>query len=220
MRASSLPRLALAAGLALLLVPLAMADNPANERRENEHRGGHSARVSSLHLAMQKLWQDHVLFTRMVIVSTAAGLPDLDPTTQRLLRNQDDIGTAVKPYYGDAAGNQLTALLRTHIQGAADILAAAKANDAGRLATAKSAWYANAQQIADFLSDANPKNWPRATMESMMKEHLDLTLTEATDQLQGHYAESVADYDRVQDEILKMSDALSDGIVAQFPSKF
>ncbi len=54
----------------------------------------------------------------------------------------------------------------------------------------------------------------------MMRQHLDLTLAEAVDQLQGRHAESVADYDKVHDEILAMSDMLAEGIVEQFPKKF
>jgi hypothetical protein len=184
------------------------------------HAGGHNALHASdaaaLHSAMRELWEDHVLWTRLVIVSTAANLPDLDATTQRLLQNQTDIGNAVKPYYGDAAGDKLTALLREHIIGAAELLAAAKANDSNRLDTAKKAWSANGDEIAAFLSGANPKHWPLADMQTMMRGHLDLTLTEAVDQLQGRYAQSVADYDRVKAEILNMSDMLSDGLVKQF----
>ncbi len=180
------------------------------------HDALHSSDVVALHKAMRELWEDHVLWTRLVIVSTAANLPDLDATTQRLLQNQTDIGNAVKAYYGDAAGDKLTALLRTHIMGAGELLAAAKANDSTRLDAAKKAWSANGDEIAAFLSGANPKNWPLTDMQTMMHGHLDLTLTEAVDQLQGRYAQSVADYDRVKAEILQMSDMLSDGIVKQF----
>ena len=176
--------------------------------------------AEALRTAMRELWQDHVLWTRLVIVSTAANLPDLDATTQRLLQNQTDIGNAVKPYYGDAAGEKLTALLRTHILGAAELLAAAKANDAARLDAAKKAWSVNGDEIAAFLSGANPEHWPLKDMQSMMRTHLDLTLTEAVAQLQGRYAQSVADYDRAQDEILQMADMLSDGIIQQFPKQF
>jgi len=174
----------------------------------------------NLRQAMRKLWEDHITWTRLVIVSTAAGLPDLDATTQRLLQNQADIGNAIKPFYGDTAGTKLTALLREHIIGAANILDAAKANDQGKLAAAKTAWYANADEIAAFLSAANPSAWPSSATQPMMKEHLDLTLTEAVDQLQGHYPESVADYDKVHDAILKMADTLSSGIIQQFPKQF
>ena len=179
-----------------------------------------SKKAVELRTNMRKLWEDHITWTRLVIVSTAANLPDAAATTDRLLQNQADIGNAIKPYYGDAAGDTLTSLLREHIIGAANILAAAKAKDQAKLEAAKTAWYANADQIATFLSGANPAAWPAADMQKMMKDHLDLTLSEAVNQLQGHYPESVADYDKVHEEILMMSDALSDGIVKQFPDKF
>jgi hypothetical protein len=177
-------------------------------------------KAAQLRADMRKLWEDHITWTRLVIVSTAAGLPDIGPTTDRLLQNQTDIGNAIKPWYGAAAGDTLTALLRAHIVGAGNVLAAAKAGDNAKLDAAKTAWYANADQIAAFLTTANPDAWPAATMKSMMKDHLDLTLAEAVDQLQGHFPASVADYDKVHDEILTMSDALSDGIVKQYPDKF
>jgi hypothetical protein len=184
------------------------------------HTLGTPGREIVLRQDMRKLWEDHVTWTRLVIVSTIAGLPDQAPTTERLLRNQADIGNAIKPFYGDAAGEQLTALLRVHILGAAEILAAAKAGDAGRLETAKQAWYVNGEDIARFLGNANPSHWPFSEMSKMMRSHLDLTLQEAVNQLQGHYAASVADYDRVHDEILEMSDMLSEGLIRQFPGKF
>jgi hypothetical protein len=207
--------LALSLGLMSLLPAAGLSAATAHV----SHDAITSSNAVALRTAMRELWEDHVLWTRLVIVSTAANLPDLDATTQRLLQNQTDIGNAVKPYYGDAAGEKLTGLLRAHILGAAEILAAAKANDTAKLDAAKTAWSANGDEIAAFLSGVNPKHWRSTDMQSMMRAHLDLTLTEAVDQLQGRYAQSVADYDRVKDEILKMSDMLSDGIVKQFPMR-
>jgi hypothetical protein len=174
----------------------------------------------AFHDTMRRLWEDHVTWTRLFIVSFAANLPDLQATTDRLLQNQVDIGNAVKPFYGEAAGNQLTDLLRQHILTAADLLAAAKAGDTSAFQQAQDDWYANAEQIAVFLHDANPRNWPLADLDSMMKTHLDLTLQEASDQLGGNYAASVADFDAVETEIIGMADTLSTGIIAQFPQKF
>src|SRR5262245_1731774 len=71
----------------------------------------------ALREGMRQLWEDHITWTRLVIVSTAADLPDREATTQRLLKNQQDIGDAVKPYFGDAAGEKLAALLKDHIVG-------------------------------------------------------------------------------------------------------
>jgi hypothetical protein len=116
-----------------------------------------TARQAAFHDEMRKLWEDHVTWTRLAIVSFAAGLPDLKATESRLLRNQTDIGNAVKPYYGQAAGNRLTALLREHILGAVNLLQAAKAGDNAQIAKASTAWYGNGNQIADLLHDANPR---------------------------------------------------------------
>ena len=170
--------------------------------------------------AMRKLWDDHVTWTRLFIVSAAADLPDKSATTERLLQNQTDIGNAVKPYYGEAAGNALTGLLKEHIVIAADLVGAAKAGDASKVAAARKRWDANADEIAAFLSKANPGNWPDAEMKRMMREHLDLTMSEAVARLKGDWPADIRAYDNVHNQILKMADMLSAGIIKQFPAKF
>jgi hypothetical protein len=155
----------------------------------------------------------------MYLVAAAVDAPNTDAVAARLLKNQEDIGNAIKPYYGQEAGNRLTALLKEHITGAVDLVAAAKKNDQAALAAANTAWYNNANQIADFLSGANP-NWPQAEMRAMMKEHLDLTKQEAVDILGKKFNEDIVDYDRIHEQILEMADHLTAGIVKQFPDKF
>jgi len=175
---------------------------------------------AEFHDAMRKLWEDHITWTRLYIVSAAAGLPDADQTAQRLLKNQADIGDAIVPYYGASAGAGLTALLRSHILTAAQLIAAAKSGDTSAVRSASQAWYANADSIADFLGRANPKAWPAATMREAMHMHLDLTLREATARLHGDWAADIAAYDAVHRHILQLADVLSDGIIRQFPSRF
>jgi len=175
---------------------------------------------AALHDAMRKLWEDHITWTRVFIISAVGDLPDKATATERLLQNQVDIGNAIKPYYGEAAGTKLTTLLKEHITTAAEVVAAAKANDQGKLADANKRWIANADQIADFLSSANSKNWPQAEMRSMMHEHLNLTTQEAVARLHGDWAADVKAYDAVHQQILTMADGLTMGIVNQFPEKF
>lgn len=177
-------------------------------------------RRAAFHDAMRQLWEEHITWTRVYIISAAAGLPDADQAAQRLLRNQSDIGDAVKPFYGDAAGAGLTALLRGHILTAAKLIGAAKSGDTAAVTAASAQWYANADSIATFLSAANPRHWPAGTMRSAMRMHLDLTLKEAVARLHGDWAADIAAYDEVHRHILQMADVLSDGIVRQFPRRF
>ena len=109
---------------------------------------------------MRKLWEDHITWTRLAIISLEGGTPDTAATVGRLLQNQTDIGNAVKPFYGSAAGNRLTALLHDHITIAVELLQDAKAGDTAAFDAAKTRWYANANDIADFLSAANPASGP------------------------------------------------------------
>jgi hypothetical protein len=169
---------------------------------------------------MRKLWEDHITWTRLFIVSAVAGLPDAGPTADRLLQNQADIGNAIKPYYGDAAGEQLTALLRDHILIAAELVTAAKTGDTAAFADARARWYANADDIAAFLASANPEHWPLEPTRAMLHEHLDLTLQEAGARLAGDWNADISAYDQIHLQALGMADMLSDGIVGQFPQAF
>lgn len=178
-----------------------------------------SPKAQALKLDMRKLWDDHVVWTRMWIISEANNASSGEADAARLLKNQEDIGNAIKPYYGEEAGDKLTTLLKTHITTAVELVKAAKAGDNAAMTKANNAWYKNGDEIADFLASANP-NWPQETLRSMMKEHLDLTKAEAVSILAKKHAASITDYDKVRDEMLMMSDVLTDGIVMQFPEKF
>jgi hypothetical protein len=197
--------------LALWATPAFAATAPADAQQMSQ---------ADFSKAMRKLWEDHITWTRLYIISAVGNLPDKDATTRRLLQNQTDIGNAVASFYGDAAGAKLTALLKDHILGAAALIEAAKSGDKARIDAAAAKWYANADEIATFLSSANPQNWPLADMKAGMKMHLDLTLAEATDRLQGKYADGIAEYDKIHTHILGLADLLSGGIEKQFPKRF
>jgi hypothetical protein len=201
---------------------VAVADQAVASERDHASASPqvHTEAAHAFQDEMRKLWEDHVTWTRLAIVSVVDDLSDLEPTVARLMRNQSDIGDAIKPYYGELAGDRLTELLEGHIGGAVDLLGAAKAGDQKRLKRANAAWYRNGNQIADFLSDANPDNWPRRGMRSMMKTHLDQTIAEATQRLEGDHVAEIRTYEEIHLHILEMADALSDGIVAQFPERF
>lgn len=150
----------------------------------------------------------------------ATDLPDLQPTTDRLLAEPGryrERGEPVLRRSGRHPAHQSSEAAHPHDP---DLLAAAKSADVTAFQHAKTAWYANANLVAAFLHKANPKNWPMADLRDMMKTHLDLTLKEASDQLEGNYAASVADFDTVETEFLGMADMLSSGIIAQFPHEF
>jgi hypothetical protein len=181
---------------------------------------GRTTSQSALYEAMQNLWSQHMEWTYAAITAFATGSPAFADTAARLLQNQVDIGNAIKPYYGDAAGEALAALLKTHILDVVAVLKGAKSGDKAAYTSAANDTYANANAIADFLSNANPKYWSDTDMRQMMKEHIDQTVVYASDQLGGKYADSIIAYGLAETHMIAMADMLSAGLTAAFPTKF
>lgn len=167
------------------------------------------------HDTWRSLWEQHVAWTRMTIISAVFGLPDLQVTSTRLLSNPTDMGNAMKPFYGDAIASGFTALICKHLLIAMDLVSAAKKGDTATAAAAEKAWYANADDIAVYLSGINP-NWPQNVVRDMLYTHLSLTKAEAVAMLTGDYQKSVDLYDEIERQALGMADAISSGISKQF----
>jgi hypothetical protein len=212
--------------LASMIVVLAVSgtrESHAASDHDHAHAAALSVRSSkavAFHDQMRALWEAHGAWTHMVIVSFVGSLPNLAAEEQVLLQNQVDIGNAVKPYYGRAAGNKLTALLKEHILGAVSVLVAAKSGDPNKLAQAEAAWFANGRQIADFLHAADPRFLSNGAARQMMRIHLNQVIQQGVDELKGNYladARAFAPYIR---HILEMADMISGGIIKQFPSRF
>lgn len=179
-----------------------------------------TASANELRINLRLLWEDHAMYTRNVILNIIDDLPGTNEAVTRLLKNQDDIGDAIKPVYGEAAGKKLTELLREHILIAADLLKAAKSNNQADFNNINTKWFKNADDIAGFLSNANPKNWSLDGMKKMMHDHLDLTTQEAVARLKKDYKADIEAFDKTRAELMEMSDMIALGIVKQFPDKF
>lgn len=212
------------AALASMIVVLAAVGT--HESHAADHHSSAVAKAMptekavAFHDRMRALWEAHGAWTHMVIVSFAGNLPNLAAEEQVLLRNQVDIGNAVKPYYGAAAGQKLTKLLTAHILGAVTVLEAAKSGDTGKLRQAEGAWSANGRQIADFLHAADPRFLSRGAARQMMRTHLHQVIRQAVDELTGHYAADARAFGPYIRHILDMADMISGAIIRQFPGRF
>jgi hypothetical protein len=197
---------------------------PASSTTSTHATAGHDAvnpdKQVALYTAMRQLWGQHMEWTYATVDAFFHNQKALTPTLNRLLANQRDIGAAIAPYYGKDAGDQLTKLLTTHINEAVPVLQAAQAGDKPKLDRALATWYANAKDVADFLSAANPDNWPQSATEPMLKAHISQTTAYAVDLLKGDYAKSIKDYDEAERHMLMLADVLAKGVLAQFPQQF
>lgn len=169
---------------------------------------------------MRKLWENHSTWEHLFIISDLASLQYRDPAMNRLLQSQNDIGKAIEPFYGKEAGEQFAELLTEHVEICAALLQAAKTANAPAFEEAVARWYANADQIAEFLNNLDQGNWPLKETKPILREYLDLTLEGAMARWKGDFAENMAAHDKAETQALEIADMLSDGIINQFRKKF
>lgn len=168
---------------------------------------------------LRKIWVDHVVWTKNYIVSAFADSEDKAKVLARLLQNQQDMGDAIKPYYGEEAGNKLAQLLRDHILIAGKVIDAVKAGNQADVEKYNKEWYTNADDIAKFLSAANP-NWSYEQLKEMLHKHLELITEDVTARAKKDWDAEIAAFDKGLDHMIMFADVLTEGIVKQFPDKF
>lgn len=211
--------------IVLALIIAAFAVN-AQQLNHSEMKGAtyvkwqKSVKYQELNKAMRELWSAHMYWTLLAVDAFYNDPKGVDAKLNRLLQNQKDIGAAIVPFYGQAAGDKLSELLKVHIQDAIPVLQATKSDDKAALDKAVKDWYANAKEIGDFLASANPKNWMAKDTESALEMHITHTIAYSVSILRSDYAQSFGGFEEALHHMLHLADILSDGIAKQFPGKF
>lgn len=186
-------------------------------KKANRANRLNQAKVRRAYLRQRSLWYEHMEWTYATVTAFVSDSPGLAPTMQRLLNNQKHIGNSIRPYYGKAAANRLTALLTEHIELAVPVLVAARDGNESALNTAVADWYDNASRVGKFLAAANPA-WKDG--EEMLEHHIDSTIAYSVDQLEGNYAKSIRDYNAAEKHMVMLGNQIARGLVKAFPNKF
>lgn len=168
---------------------------------------------------MNLVWIEHILWTRLLLISIAESLNDLEATKARLLQNPKDVANVFKKYYGSTVADTIEKLLTEHLVIGANLITALKNRNEKLADELNKSWYKNADDMADAFSSINPF-YGKEDVRNMLYEHLRLTTDEVSARLKKDYAADIKAYDLVQKEILKMSKFFVDGIVKQFPNLF
>lgn len=167
---------------------------------------------------VQKLWYRHVDYTHQAIISIMAGIDNTAAIIDRLMKNQEDIGNAIIPYYGEEAAAELTRLLKEHVTISSDIFKAIK--EARSTTDLEAAWNTNAEAIATFLDAADSGNWPKGVVLSVLKKHVECTMNAAKAHFAKDWNAEMVAYEDCCDAIYTLAEVMSGGIVNKFPEYF
>ena len=164
---------------------------------------------------LSALWSQHVNWTKSLIVSSVMNLPDVNFVTKRVMKNAMDFITFFLPYYGNEASFAAGNLLREHLEIAAKIIDAGKANNvqAGNDLMVK--WTANANNLAIVFSRMF-SSWAYDTIKNMLNEHIRLTQIEITSYIQRQYDQFIQTFDEIDKQAMIMAHFSADGMIRQF----
>jgi len=168
---------------------------------------------------MRLAWEQHVYWTRMLLISIAARLEDEPHVTTRLLQNPEDIATIFKRYYPEEIGKTIADLLTEHLVIGAKLITALRDKQTAQASELNRQWYINAHKMADAFCGFNPC-YHCDTLRNMFYTHLDLTTREVAARLAGDYLADIAAFDKVEKEALDMADYFTAGLMRAFPKAF
>ena len=174
---------------------------------------------ANLWLQERTLWQEHVFWTRMAIISILQNSDDKNPVINRLLRNYDDMAETIEPYYGNETAKKYGDLIEDHLLIAAALVSAVRDGNKTAIASANDMWYKNADDIAEFESNMSINLLPQ-DRKAMWREHLNITKNETIQLANKDYNASIDTFDRIEEQGNMMADSLAQGIIIQFPEKF
>lgn len=164
-------------------------------------------KISEYKLQSRFLWDDHISYTRNAVVSILAILPDVDAISQRLLKNQEDIGDFIGPYYSKLNVNTFVDLLKEHIIIAVDVI-----ND---VEGAEDKWRMNGTDIVNQMYKMNRKYWPPSVIGPLWSKHLDLTIAQVDARKDTLWTNDIKAYDDNHICMSKFADTFSTGVIYQ-----
>lgn len=179
-----------------------------------------TSKATELRLAMRSLWEDHIFWVRNVVLTTKLGdTAAAKVEEQQVVQNAKDIANAVVPYYGKDAGDKLFNLLAGHYGAVKDCMNAVYAGNKEATNAAMDKMTKNADEIATFLSSANP-NWPKGALLSALAAHGGYHMAQINAVNAKDFSSEAKTWEAMKNQVYGIADTLTEGLVKQFPQKF
>lgn len=179
-----------------------------------------SATALTTRLALRDLWVEHIFWIRNYAIANQDGNAAQAAVAQNeVVSNAKAIANSIAPLYGQPAADQLLTLLAGHWGAVKHYSDARVANDKAGQQAAIAELSANAKSLAAFLAKANPY-LPEPTLQAMLSAHGAHHVTQIEQLAAKDYKGEAQTWGMMRTHILALADALTAGLIKQFPDKF
>ncbi len=170
--------------------------------------------------ALRDLWLGHIFWVRNVSVA-AVDKNDLavNAAEQQAVENAKAIAASIEPFYGAAAKETFFKLLAGHYGAVKAYLVATVAGDALAQQTATQSLTSNAEEIAVFLSKANPY-LPKDAVQGLLLAHGGHHIQQIQQLKDRKYEAEAQTWKEMKAHVYQIADATAGALAKQFAKKF
>jgi len=179
-----------------------------------------SPKIAQTDAALRDLWVGHVFWVRGVVVATLAGNKEAATAAENeVVANAKQIAASIEPFYGKAASDKLFGLLAGHYGATKQYLEATAAGNQEKQDAAMKSLKGNVEEIAVFLSGANP-NLPHDAVKELFLAHLAHHQQQIQQLHNKQYQQEAKTWEAMKAHMYGIADALTGALAKQFPAKF
>ena len=162
----------------------------------------------------------HIFWVRNVSIATIhKDKAAIKAAKSKVVANAHLIAAAIEPFYGATAREHFFKPLASHYGTVSAYLAAAMTGDVSGQAAAMQSLTINAEEIAVFLSKANP-DLPRDAMNSLLLGHGAHHVQQIQRMQDGDYDSEAKIWEEIKDHAYQIADATADALGRQFEERF
>jgi hypothetical protein len=179
-----------------------------------------NTKAADLRTTLVTMGTEHMMYVDQAVDAALDGSPNADTVAKALYTNGTNIGAAVGGVYGKDAEKTFDSVWKLHLDEFVKYAVAAKTGDAaGKQAALSTIDSQYTKPLAQYLAKANP-NLPEATLETALRDHVNMTAKMIDDHVAGNYAAEASELDMANMHISGLFSTLANAIVKQYPDKF
>ena len=179
-----------------------------------------SAKASQTAAALRDLWIGYIFWIRNVVLATFNKNDAAKKTAeQQVVANAQSLAGTVEPFYGTEAKESFFKLLAGHYGAVKDYLVASVGDDLAAQSTATRSLTSNAEEIATFLSKANPY-LPKDALNGLLLAHGGHHIQQIQQLQDQRYDSEARTWDDMKNHVYQIADATADALAKQFVKRF
>ena len=169
---------------------------------------------------LRDLWIGHIFWIRNISLAVVdSNDAAMDAADERVIANAQSIAASIERFYGEAAKGVFFNLLGDHYRSVKTYLAATMSSNVSVQAAATQSLVSNAEEIAVFLSEANPY-LPKDDFHSLLLAHGGHHIQQIQELTARNFVAEAKTWENMKIHVYQIADATADALTKQFPKQF